>query len=222
MNPAPKTVYLDLLSEIFSAVVKTKSEFKIRSWERKAESLKSVDLFQYKLMLAILETYRNENKKARSTTQAALLLTQSNVHKAMAYRVIGNSYTHQGNYRKAMDSYWTAYTLTLNPDYFYAFFNTGTSYDLYDERMNNMKSLNLNDQKIIKKELEDLKEEIQNLKNSNLNLDIYRDILSAAYAVFFSNCSGKITRFPSVSDSNISTIFFKPELDLDTIGLLID
>lgn len=222
MNPAPKTVYSDLLSEIFSVTVKTRSELKIQSWIRKAESLKSVDPFQYKLMLGIIETYKNENEKARSTAEAAILLTQSNAYKAMAYRVIGNSYTHQGDYRKAMDSYWSAYILTLNSDYFYTFFKTGTNYDLYDERMNQMQSLSLSDQNTISKELEGLKDDIQQLNNLNLNPDIYRDILSAAYSVFFSNCCGKITRFPSISDSNISTILYQPNLDLKTVGLLND
>lgn len=222
MNPAPKTVYSDLLSEIFSSVVKTKSEFKIQSWIRKAERLKSVDLFQHKLMLAILDTYRNENEKARSTAQAALLLTQSNLHKAMAYRVIGNCYSHQGLYKEALDAFWMAYKLTLDSTYFFAFFGTAASYDFYDERINDMKSLNEDDKKYVKTEIEDLKNEINKLENSNLSLDTYRDILSAAYTVFFSNCVGKITRYPDVSDSNVSTILFNPELDLKTVGLLND
>jgi len=222
MNPAPKTVYSDLLSEIFSGILKTKSEFKIQSWRRKAESLKAVDIFQYKLMLVILDTYINENDRARSAAEAALLLTQNESCKAMAYRVIGNCYMHQGLYKEALDSYWVAYKLTLDSTYFFAFFGTAASYDFYDERMNEMKSLNEDDKKYIKTELEGLNKEINKLENSNLNLEIYRDILSAAYTVFFSNCVGKIVRYPDVSDSNVSTILFNPELDLDTVGLLND
>ncbi|RZG63920.1 hypothetical protein EXE25_18235 [Acinetobacter bouvetii] len=222
MNPAVKTVYSDLVSEIFSSTVKTKSEFKIQSWRRKAESLKAVDVFQYKLMLAILDAYISENDRARSVAESALLLTQSESYKGMAYRVIGNCYAHQGLYREALDSYWAAYKVTLDSTYFFAFFGTAVSYDFYDERMNEMKSLNESDQKYIKTELSSLNKEISKLENSNLNLEIYRDILSSAYAVFFSSCAGKIIRYPDVSDSNVSTILFNPELDLATIGLLND
>lgn len=222
MNPALQTVYSDLINEIFSNIVKTKNEFKIRGWRRKAETLKSIDIFQYKLMLAIIDTYENKNEQARKAVHSALLLTQDNSYKAMAYRVIGNSYAHEGNCQKAMDSYWTAYTLTLSPKYFYSFFNTGSTYDLYDERMENMKSLSLDDQENIKKELAILKQEIEDIVNSNVNLEAYRDVLAAAYKVFFSYCAGGITRFPSVSDSNVSTILFNSDLDLSTIEVLND
>ncbi|MCO8066096.1 hypothetical protein NI459_00290 [Acinetobacter schindleri] len=222
MNPALQTVYSDLIDEIFSNTVKTKNEFKIQSWRRKAEALRSVDIFQYKLMSAIIDTYENKNEKARQVTQSALLLTQDNSYKAMAYRVIGNSYAHEGNCKGAMDSYWNAYNLTMSPKYFYSFFNTGTTYDLYDGRMENMKSLSLSDQENIKKELTELKQEIEDILHSNINLEVYRDVLSAAYKVFFSHCAGSIIRFPSVSDSNVSTILFNPDLDLAIIEVLND
>ncbi|WP_111895937.1 hypothetical protein [Acinetobacter sp. MB5] len=222
MNPIPKSVYSDLLNEIFSSLVKTKSEIKIQAWRRKAESLGSVDLFQHKLMLSILDAYINKNEQAIKKAETALLLTQNNFYRGMAYRVIGNCYAHLGKYQQAMDAYWYAYETTKDPEYFYTFFQAATCYDFYDKRMLEMKSLKKDDQVRFKELLDHLNSEIKKLETHNLNLDLYRDILSEAYKVFFANCSGKVTRFASVADSNVSSILFNPELNLETVGLLND
>ena len=220
MNPAPKTVYSDLLDEMFSGTVKTENTFKIQSWKRKAETLKSVSIFQYKLMTAILETYTNNNKGAASIAESALLLTQDKQLKAMAYRVIGNCHTHNGNPILALDAYWEAYNLTLDSTYFYDAFTVGTSYVLYDERMNDMKSLNQKDKDYIQDELQKLSDEIYTANSNNLNLSLYRDILSSAYKIYFSNCVGRVTRYPNISNNQIGTILFNPSWDFETVNLL--
>lgn len=222
MNPNPASIYSDLVDEIFSSNVKTKNEFKIRTWRRKAEKLKSVDVFQYKLMLSILDTYENKNAEAVKQAEAAILLTTDIGKKAMAHRVIGNCFTHMGNYKMAQDAFWCAYELTRNPEYFKSFFSTGTCYDFLDQRMFDMKSLSTDDKIKLNKTLEGLTLEIKKIEENNLNINVYRDVLSEAYKIYFANCSGRLTRYPTVTDSSLSSILFNPRLDLETIGLLND
>ncbi|OTG82312.1 hypothetical protein B9T27_08740 [Acinetobacter sp. ANC 4648] len=59
--PALQTISSEIINEMFSSVVNTTSEFRIHAWKLKIDKLKNVDLFEYKILTAILSAYVNNN-----------------------------------------------------------------------------------------------------------------------------------------------------------------
>lgn len=223
MIPAPQTIYSDIVDEMFTNIVKTTSEFKIHSWKRKAENLKAVDIFQYKLLISILMAYENRNSDALKEARSIFPLATTPIKKAMLLKTIGNIHFHIiGGYLEAWNSYWEAYELTRDESYFECCLLVSTNFNLYDSRLEDMKSLNPETKDRVQSELEGLKVEIHKINSSNLNIEIYREILNYAYTIFFTYCNRQVTRFPNISDSNISTILFNTELNSDTVELLND
>lgn len=132
MIPALQTIYSEVLNEMFSSVVKTTNEFKIRSWKLKIDKLKSVDLFEYKLLTAILSAYINKNDEGIEIAKSAKHYASSNEDLARVYEAIGNMLFHKGCYVEAMDSFWEAYNLTKNIVYFQMFLAFSTNFAIHD------------------------------------------------------------------------------------------
>lgn len=222
MIPAPKTIYSEIMDEMFSCVIKTKSEFKIQSWKRKIEKVKAIDIFQYKILTVAMAGYENKNEEGIRVANTIFSLTRDLGKQAEAHRIIGNLFFQQGKFNEAFVAYWNAYDLTLDPEYYKAALSVATSFDLYDSRLRNMKSFDSEAKNLIDHELTLLESEISKISDLGFNINIYRDVLSAAYQVFFTHCAGRIVRKPNVTDANISCIFYNTDLDLETIGVLND
>lgn len=222
MIPAPKTIYSEIMDEMFSCVIKTKNEFKIQSWKRKIEKVKAVDIFQYKILTAAMAGYENKNEEGIKIANTIFALTNDIGRQAGIHRTVGNLFFHQGKFDEAFNSYWSAYELTLDPEYYIAALSVATSFDLYDSRLRNMKSFDSEAKNKIAQEIALLEREINKISELGLNINIYRDVLSAAYRVFFEHCIGRIIRKPNISDSSISCIFFNTDLSLEIVGVLND
>ncbi|RSQ25093.1 hypothetical protein EA709_15020 [Acinetobacter baumannii] len=223
MNPSPKTVFSEIFDEMFANIVKTTNEFKIHSWKRRAEKIKEVDIFEYKLLISILLSYENKFSEALKMAESLLPITTSPIQRAMVLRTMGNiNFIQLGGYLKSKDLYWEAYELTHDESYFQSCLLVATNFDLYDSRLEDMSTLNSSTKQEVQKKLNGLQEEINDINQHNLNIDIYREIMNHAYVIFFSHCSRQINRFPLISDSNISTILFNDELDISTVEFLND
>jgi len=220
---SPQTTDTKIFDAMFTNVVKTSSVFKIRSWKRDAEKIRSVDILKYKTILGTIAAYENKNDEALGLYRSILQLTTDTSYHAMTYGNIGNVLGHMGNYLGAIDSYWKAFELTKDASYFSSFFKLCRIYYLDDERLKNMKSLDKDKRSFFEAEflkLEETRQEI--MENNNLNLDLYREILKSAFSVFFKYCTNNVHRFVEVQDQQISTILFNTDLDLDTVMLLND
>lgn len=221
-TPALQTVYSEIIDEMFSEVEKTTSEFKIHSWKRRAEKLKAVDTFQYKVLMAIISAYENDNSSGIRAINSALALTSNSSKKAMAYRCIGNMKFHMGRPQESLDAYWLAYQLTHEPSYFESFLSVVTNFVLYDPRIEDMKSLDQEKKAIFQERLANFLKETEDLQSSRLDVEMYRSILIEAFKIYFSYCSGEVHRLTINTDSHLSTILFNSELSLEVIGKLND
>ncbi|WP_180025343.1 hypothetical protein [Acinetobacter sp. YH16049] len=217
-TPALQTVYSEIIDEMFSEVEKTTSEFKIHSWKRRAEKLKTIDMFQYKVLIAIISAYENDNDLGIRLTKSALALTSNNSKKAMAYRCIGNMSFHIGAIQDSLDAYWTAYQLTYDPGYFASFIGIVTNFVLLDPRIEDMKSLDQQKKAIFQEKIANSIREIEDIEKNNLKLETYRSILVEAFKIYFSYCSGQIHRLTMNTDAHLSTLLFNPELSLELVG----
>ncbi|WP_179996782.1 tetratricopeptide repeat protein [Acinetobacter sp. YH16051] len=218
---SPQTIDKSIFDAMFSNVRKTSSVFKIQSWKRDAEKVRSIDICKYKAILGTIAAYENKHDEAINIFKSILLLTKDCGYQAMIYSNIANVLGHAGKYSEAIDSYWKAFELSNNPSYFESFFNLCKIYYINDQRLTNMKSLDDNKKKFYEQELLSLNETRQEIiENTNLNLDLYRDVLKVAFSVFFTHCNNQVNRFIEVNDSQISTILFNTDLDLETVMLL--
>ena len=138
---SPQTIDTKIIDAMFTNVVKTSSVFKIESWKRDAEKIRSVDILKYKTILGTIAAYENKNDEALRLYRSILQLTTDTSYHAMTYGNIGNVLGHMGNYLGAVDSYWKAFELTNDPSYFSSFFKLCRIYYLDDQRLKNMKSL---------------------------------------------------------------------------------
>lgn len=221
-TPALQTVYSEIIDEMFSEVEKTTSEFKIHSWKRRAEKLKAVDIIQYKILIAIIQAYENNNSLGLDTLNSVLSLTRDVSHRAQVYRCIGNMQFHLGKTQEALDAYWDGYQLTHDSRFYDSFLSVVSNYVFYDQRIHDMKSLDCKKREIFTKKVETFLAELELLKANNLNVDVYRDILIEAFKIYFSYCSGQINRLTIVADSNLSTFLFNSKLSLDMVVKLND
>ena len=220
---SPQTIDTKIIDAMFTNVVKTSSVFKIESWKRDAEKIRSVDILKYKTILGTIAAYENKNDEALRLYRSILQLTTDTSYHAMTYGNIGNVLGHMGNYLGAVDSYWKAFELTNDPSYFSSFFKLCRIYYLDDQRLKNMKSLDKDKRSFFEAEFLKLQETRQEIiENNNLNLDLYREILKSAFSVFFKYCTNHVHRFVEVQDQQVSTILFNTDLDLDTVMLLND
>jgi len=222
MIPALQTIYSEVLNEMFSNVVKTTNEFKIRTWKLKIDKLKNVDLFAYKLLSAILSAYVNKNDEGIEIAKSAKHYASSNEDLAGVYEAIGNMLFHKGCYVEAMNSHWKAYDLTKNIDYFQTFLAISTNFAIYDPRLELMKSINIDERYFLIERIENSKIEQSCMEKSGLDIVLYREVITCAFKTFYTFCSGQLLRHPSYSDSNVSTILFNTGLDTNTVGLLND
>lgn len=183
---SPQTIDTKIIDAMFTNVVKTSSVFKIESWKRDAEKIRSVDILKYKTILGTIAAYENKNDEALRLYRSILQLTTDTSYHAMTYGNIGNVLGHMGNYLGAVDSYWKAFELTNDPSYFSSFFKLCRIYYLDDQRLKNMKSLDKDKRSFFEAEFLKLQETRQEIiENNNLNLDLYREILKSAFSVFF-------------------------------------
>lgn len=222
MTPAPKTAYSEIVDEMFSNTWKTKQEFKIHSWKLRAEKLKNVSVFEYKLLTSILAAYENKNEEGIRIAKAALQLTEDSSMQASAYRCIGNMLFHLGRYESALDTYWNAYCISKNVFYFDICLSLAGNFILYDKRLEDMKSFDQDKRIKFQDKLSSIASELDMMTSSNIDLELYRTVLQTAYSIFFSHCSGMITRFSDTSDSNVTTILFNENLTLSAVEVLND
>lgn len=223
MNPSPKTVFSEITEEMFLNVVKTTSEFKIQSWKRKAEKLKSVDIFKYKILISNILLYQNKVDEALSTAESLLPIATTPDERAKVLGAMGNIRSLQiGGYVKAKEYYWEAYELTQSEKYFESYFLLATNFYFYDSRLENMRALNIATKTSLQHKLRSFKEDINLINNNKLNIEVYRDILNHAYILFYNYCCRVFTRIPIVYDTSISTIVFNNELDTSIVEILND
>lgn len=222
MTPALKTIDKDIKTEMFANVLKVTNGVTIHSWKMKAEKLKEHERVKYEILKAIIESYENNNDQAIATSKKTLLITSNISIQASIYRNIGNMYTHVGDFLNAIDSYWQAYKLTLAPSYYDAAISIAKLYFVQDERLNDMKSFDQKKKEEVQASLSNLELDLKEINNARLNVDIYRDILSSAFTIFFKHCCDNLQRLLDISDSNLSTILFNPKLDLKTVEILND
>lgn len=222
MIPALQTIYGEIIQEMFSSVVKTTNDIKIRGWRTKIGKLKDIDPFEYKLLSAILSAYVNNNDEGINIAESARALSNSVENHARIEEAIGNMLFHKGNFIEAMDSYWKAYDLTKDVGYFISFLATATNFATDDPRLELMKTINIEDRDSLNERLNMARYEQICLRKSGLDILVYRDVIKAAFTTFYLHCSGTLTRHPKYSDSNISTIIFNTELDVKTVGILND
>lgn len=222
MTPVLKTIDSDIKSEMFANVLKVTNGVKIHSWKMKAEKLKAHERIKYEILKAIIESYENKNDQAIETSKRTLLLTSNTSLQASIYRNIGNMYTHVGDFLNAIDSYWQAYKITLAPSYYDAALSIAKLYFVQDERLYDMKSFDQKKKEEVQASLLNLDIDLKEMQAIHLNLDLYRDILSSAFTIFFRHCCDNLQRLLDISDSNLSTILFNPNLDLKTVELLND
>ena len=220
---SPQTIDKSIFDAMFSNVRKTSSIFKIESWKRDAEKIRSIDIYKYRSILGTIAAYENKYDEAINIFQSILLLTSDHGYQAMVHSNIANVLGHAGRYLEAINSYWKAFELSNNPSFFESFFNRCKIYYINDQRLTNMKSLDENKKKFYEQELLNLNNtHRQIIENTNLSIDLYREVLSVAFSVFFTHCNNQVNRFIEVNDSQISTILFNTDLDLETVMLLND
>ncbi|WP_151826166.1 tetratricopeptide repeat protein [Acinetobacter junii] len=220
---SPQTIDKSIFDAMFSNVRKTSSIFKIESWKRDAEKIRSIDIYKYRSILGTIAAYENKYDEAINIFQSILLLTSDHGYQAMVHSNIANVLGHSGRYLEAINSYWKAFELSNNPSFFESFFNLCKIYYINDQRLTNMKSLDENKKKFYEQELLNLNNtHRQIIENTNLSIDLYREVLSVAFSVFFTHCNNQVNRFIEVNDSQISTILFNTDLDLETVMLLND
>lgn len=222
MIPALQTISSEIIQEMFSSVVKTTNEFRIRAWKLKIDKLKSVDLFEYKILTAILSAYVNKNDEAIEIVKSAKHYASSKEDLARVHEAIGNMLFHKGCYVEAMNSFWEAYDLTKDITYFHSFLSFSTNFAIYDPRLEQMKSINIDDREFLIEKIEASKIEQFCIEKSGLDIVLYREVITCAFTTFYTFCSGQLLRHPSYSDSNVSTILFNTGLDRNTVGLLND
>lgn len=222
MTALLKTIDSDIKAEMFANVLKVTNGVKIHSWKMKAEKLKDHERIKYEILKAIIKSYENKNDQAIETSKKTLLLTSNTSLQASIHRNIGNMYTHVGDFLNAIDSYWQAYRITLAPSYYDAALSIAKLYFVHDKRLYDMKSFDQKKKEEVQASLSDLDIDLQEIQAIDLNLDLYRDILSSAFTIFFRHCCDNLQRLLDISDSNLSTILFNPNLDLKTVELLND
>jgi len=218
---SPKTIDSDLANAMFSSTRKTLNVVKIQSWRRKAEKLKSVDPLKYKSVLATIDAYENKNDQAIALFKSTLLLTTDRSYHAMTYANIANVLGHTGDYLGAMDYIWQAFDLTKEPCYFSEFLTLCSLYYKDDARRYEMSALDTEKRTHFLTVIELIENEIKNI-TTNFNVDLYREILKLSHIAFFKYCTNGIQRIVEINQSEIHTILFSTDLDLETVGLLND
>ena len=120
---SPQTIDKSIFDAMFSNVRKTSSIFKIESWKRDAEKIRSIDIYKYRSILGTIAAYENKYDEAINIFQSILLLTSDHGYQAMVHSNIANVLGHAGRYLEAINSYWKAFELSNNPSFFESFFN---------------------------------------------------------------------------------------------------
>lgn len=220
---SPKTIDSNLVKAMFSSTRKTLNVFKIKSWRREAEKLKSVELLKYKTILATIDAYENKNDQAIALFKSILLLTNDQSYHAMTYANIANVLGHTGDYLGAIDYIWQAFDLTKDPYYFSEFLTLCSLYYKDDARRYEMSALDTEKRIHFLTVIESIENDIKDITtNTNFNLDLYREILKISYISFFKYCTNGMQRIVEINQSEIHTILFSTDLDLETVGLLND
>jgi len=181
-----------------------------------------VDLFEYKLLTAILSAYINKNDEGIEIAKSAKHYASSNEDLARVYEAIGNMLFHKGCYVEAMDLFWEAYNLTKNIVYFQMFLAFSTNFAIHDPRIEQMKSISIEERDSLIERIETSRIEQSCIEKSGLDIVLYREVINCAFTTFYTVCSGILLRHPSYIDSSVSTILFNTELDKNTVGLLND
>lgn len=220
---SPKTIDSNLIKAMFFSTKKTSNVVKIQSWRREAEKLKLVNPLKYKTVLATIDAYENKNDKAIALFKSTLLLTNDQSYHAMTYANIANVIGHTGDYLKAIDYMWQAFDLTKDAYYFSEFLTLCSLYYKDDARRYEMSALDTEKRIHFQSVIESIEKDIKDITtNTNFDLDLYREILKISYISFFKYCTNGMQKIMEINQSEIHTILFSTDLDLETVGLLND
>ena len=67
---SPQTIDKSIFDAMFSNVRKTSSIFKIESWKRDAEKIRSIDIYKYRSILGTIAAYENKYDEAINIFQS--------------------------------------------------------------------------------------------------------------------------------------------------------